>query len=181
MSDSSQAQLGDLPAANSSRSGKLRRVFVGERGLRVGWSVLLFAAIYLILDNVVTGILGHFIALDATSISLTQALLQEGRETLIVLLATWVMARIEKRPLLSYGYTDVHKAIRLVSGAAWGFLCLSVLVGVLWKTGLLVFDGLSLNGMVAWKYALGWALVFLVVGIFEESLFRGYLQYTLAR
>ena len=46
---------------------------------------------------------------------------------------------------------------------------------------LVVFDGLSLTGVSAWKYALEWALVALLVGIFEESLLRGYLQSTLAR
>lgn len=71
--------------------------------------------------------------------------------------------------------------IRLVSGAIWGFVSLSVLIGVLWKSGSLVFDGRSLSGLAAWKYAFAWALVFLLVGIFEESLLRGYLQYTLAR
>ena len=57
----------------------------------------------------------------------------------------------------------------------WGFLCLSVVMGVLWKAGLLVFYGLSLTGLMAWKYTLAWGLVFLMVGVFEESLLRGYL------
>jgi len=34
---------------------------------------------------------------------------------------------------------------------------------------------------MAWKYALAWAIVFLLVGLYEESLLRGYLQCTLAR
>jgi len=44
----------------------------------------------------------------------------------------------------------------------------------------LVDSGL-LGGLTAWKYALGRGLVFLLVGVFEESLLRGYLQYTLSR
>lgn len=44
----------------------------------------------------------------------------------------------------------------------------------------LVDSGL-LCGLTAWKYALGRGLVFLLVGVFEESLLRGYLQYTLSR
>ena len=99
----------------------------------------------------------------------------------MVATATLVMARIERRPILAYGYVGDHKLIRLVSGVLLGFFCLSVLVAVLWKAKLLVVDGVALRGLTAWKYAVGWAFVFLLVGIFEESLLRGYLQYTLAR
>jgi membrane protease YdiL (CAAX protease family) len=91
------------------------------------------------------------------------------------------MARIENRQLFSFGYTGEHTLVRLVSGVFWGLLVLSTLIAVLWKSHLLVFDGLSQTGLTAWKYALAWALVALLAGTFEESLLRGYLQYTLAR
>jgi uncharacterized protein len=42
------------------------------------------------------------------------------------------------------------------------------------------FGGLALHGGSLVKYGIGWALVFLMVGFFEELLFRGYLQFTLA-
>jgi len=165
------------PLSNS----KMRRVFMGQQGLRVGWSVLLFAAIYFGLNFAVTAALGNLISMDQSPIQLGPGFLAEGSWILVVLIATWIMARIEKRPLLSYGYTVNHKALRLVTGMLWGFLCLSVVVGVLWKAGWLVFDGMSLTGFMAWKYALAWGLGFLLVGVFEESTLRGYLQYTLAR
>jgi membrane protease YdiL (CAAX protease family) len=181
--NSSQTNSGDLTEAyRSSRSGAARRVFIGEQGIRPVWSVLLFAAIYLTLEALVLAALGHFVPLDVVGpIPFHLALLQESCEVLVVLVATLVMARVENRRLLSYGYTGEHRAIRLVSGVAWGFLCLSALIGILWKARLLVFDGQSLTGLIAWKYALAWALIFLLVGIFEESLLRGYLQYTLSR
>jgi membrane protease YdiL (CAAX protease family) len=166
----------------SSVSVALRRLFVGEQGIRAGWSVLLFAAIYWTLDTVVTAILGHFVSLDTGGpIPLSFGLLQESCQVLVVAAATLVMARVENRPLLSYGYTGDHKLIRPLTGVLLGFFCLSVLVGVLWKTGLLSWDGRLLRGSMAWKYALAWAIVFLLVGLYEESLLRGYLQCTLAR
>ncbi len=183
MSDSPQTKPNELMGPyRSPGGGALRRAFIGEQGIRVGWSLLLFFAIYQGLDTVVMAALGHFISLDVKGpIPLTLALLQESCEVLIVLVATLVMARIENRPLLSFGYTGDHKLIRLVSGAVWGFLCLSVMVLVLWKAGFLVFEGRLLSGLLAWQYALAWALLFLMVGVFEESLLRGYLQYTLSR
>jgi uncharacterized protein len=127
-------------------------------------------------------VLGHFVLLDENRpIPLSLGVLTESCLVLVVLLATWVMARIEKHPLLCYGYRGQHRLLRLTSGAGWGFLCISALIGALWKAGFLVFDGLSLHGLSVLSYGLGWGVVFLLVGVFEESAARGYLQFTLTR
>ncbi len=166
----------------SSSIDSLQRVFIGAKGIRSGWSVLLFAAIYLILNRAVTAVLGRFVSLDFSGPApLSLGLLTEACQLLVVAAATWAMARIENRPLLSYGYIDNRKVIRLATGGLLGFLCLSVLVAVLWRARLLVFDGVSLSGLSAWNYAVAWAFVFLLVGFFEESLLRGYAQHTLSR
>jgi membrane protease YdiL (CAAX protease family) len=68
---------------------------------------------------------------------------------------------------------------RVAASIRWARI--SVLVGVLWNAGLLAFDGMLLHGFTAWGYALACGLVFLFVGFSEESLLRGYLQYTLTR
>jgi membrane protease YdiL (CAAX protease family) len=163
-------------------NGTLRRVFVGEHGIRAGWSALLFVTVFGTLVMIVRAALGHFISLDTTGpIPFSLGLLQEFSQLLAVAAATFMMARIDNRPLLSYGYAGAHKLSLLVSGVIWGVLCLSVLIGLLWMAGLIVFEGWSLTGFVAWKYALAWALVFLLVGVYEESTLRGYMQYTLAR
>jgi uncharacterized protein len=165
-----------------SFNATLKHVFISERGIRSGWSALLFVVIFSILQTVVLKILGHFIFLDATRpIPFSLGLLQESCQILVVTVATWAMARIENRPLLSYGFTGDFKLIRLLTGALWGFLSLSLLIAILWKAGLIVFSGVSLGGFAALKYAFAWGLIFLMVGVFEESLFRGYLQSTLAR
>ena len=108
-------------------------------------------------------------------------LLQETSLLGGLFLATLIMARIERRSVFSYGFQDERKLTRLVSGTIVGFLVVSGLVGLLWITGALAFDGISIHGLLAWKYAALWFAAFLVVGFFEEGLLRGYLQYTLAR
>jgi membrane protease YdiL (CAAX protease family) len=166
------------PSVNAT----LKRVFIGEQGIRSGWSALIFAAVFWLLQTAVLATLGHFISLDATGpIPMSLGLLQESCQVLVAAAATLVMARIENRLLLSYGFTGDRMLMRLLTGVLWGFLCLSLLIGILWKAGLLVFERHSLSGFTAWRYGFAWGLVFLLVGVFEESLFRGYLQCTLAR
>ena len=103
MTDLSEMKAGDSTVSpRSSRNPAIRRIFIGEHGIRAGWSVLLFLAIFLALEKVVTLALTHFISFDpAKPIPLGLGLLQESAALLVVFLATWIMARIERRPILS--------------------------------------------------------------------------------
>jgi len=103
----------------SAGVSRIRHVFVGDHGIRVGWSVLLFAAIFGVRQAVVTAVLGRFVSLDISGPApLGLGLLTESCALLPVAAATWVMARLENRPFLSYGYTDDHKLMRLATGGA---------------------------------------------------------------
>jgi len=106
---------------------------------------------------------------------------QEAVQALLVLLATFILSRIEKRPIAVYGYAGKARLVRFLGGIVCGFAAISLLVGALWKLHFLAFDGSPLGGPLAWKYAAAWAVAFIFTGIFEESLLRGYLQYTLTR
>ena len=97
---------------------RIRHVFVGDHGIRAGWSVLLFAAMFAVLVTIVNAVVG-FVSLDNKGpIPLSLGLLQESCHLLPVAAVTWVMARLENRPFLSYGYTDDHKLMRLATGGA---------------------------------------------------------------
>src|SRR5581483_11685918 len=84
-------------------------------------------------------------------------------------------------PLVFYGYQGRARAVRFFSGALWGFAAISALVFTLSRMGYLMLDGRALNGEAILRYGLLWGAVFLLTGFFEESLFRGYLQFTLTR
>jgi membrane protease YdiL (CAAX protease family) len=158
-------------------------IFWGPNRLRAGWGVLLFIVLFVVfifLDGLLLNRVFHM-GSPAGGFSVRDGLLSEATQVLCVFLATAIMAIIEKRPVFFYGYQGKARAVRLLSGLAWGFIAISTLVLVLWKAGLLAFDGLTLHGPAAWEYAAGWGLVFLATGFFEESLLRGYVQYTMTR
>jgi membrane protease YdiL (CAAX protease family) len=98
-----------------------------------------------------------------------------------VIIATWIMGRIEKRSGWSYGLIDRQGAGHFAWGAFWGFISLSGLIGVLVLTGHLAFDSVALTGGMAIRFAVEWAVGFLLVGLAEEMALRGYLQQVLAR
>src|SRR5271156_379314 len=163
-----------------SKSRVLRGLFVREQGLRAGWSVLIFLAIVVVLSALGGTLVGHF-SPDKDMHAVSPQILTEATLLLALFIATWVMSRIEKRPVLSYGLTDSRMVRRFFFGLAVGLLSISALVGALWTTHLLVFDGRVLSGAAIWKYAALWAALDLLVAFFEEGLFRGYLLYTLTR
>ena len=162
----------------------LRWIFIGPHGIRAGWSMLIFAAIIVGLAFGI-GVAIHFLVhkRPAAGGPMTPAtgLIGEGIQVLVVLVATFVMSRIERKSVLAYGYQGQARAVRFISGLVWGFIALSVLVLSLWKLGYLDLDGIALGGESALRYAAEWGVMFLLVGIFEESIMRGYMQFTFTR
>lgn len=157
-------------------------VFLGPQGLRAGWSVLLFIVIFAALTIFTGSLFAHLLRISpGAPLAPAAALLTELWQFALVFIATWFMSFLEQRPLLFYGYQGQARAARLLSGIAWGFVAISALVFALDKLGYLVIEGRALGGEAALRYAVEWGAVFLLTGFFEESLFRGYLQFTLTR
>jgi uncharacterized protein len=158
-------------------------IFWGPNRLRAGWGVLAFAVLFVILV-ILDGMVLHFVFRmtgKPSEFSPRTGIISEVSQVICVFIATAIMALIERRPVLSYGYQGSARAVRFVSGLIWGSVAISTLVLLLWKTGFLTFDGFQLHGPAVWEYAAGWGLVFLGTGFFEESLLRGYVQYTMTR
>jgi len=163
-----------------SAKARLARVFVGEGGLRAGWSVLLFG---LVLATAAFGAVRLFPRLGGAPLVVTPipAMLRDATLSLLVLGVTWLMSRIERRSALSYGLAGSSAFRKLVMGALWGVVVFSALIGLLAASGHLELEALALHGSaIAW-YGLAWLLVFFLVAFAEENLFRGYVLSRLAR
>jgi membrane protease YdiL (CAAX protease family) len=174
------------------RHSAWHHILIGPSGLRPGWGLLLYILLIIGLSAGIEAVVHKFHhpvkpaaqgtnSGDVVPQSPTTVLMVEGLSFSMVAFATWIMSRVERRRLGSYGFGGNRKFPSFFAGLFWGAIFLSVLVGALWKAGLLVFDTRLLNGIAAWRYAAVWALGFLLVGLFEEYLLRGYLQFTLSR
>jgi membrane protease YdiL (CAAX protease family) len=91
------------------------------------------------------------------------------------------MARIEHRPLGMYGL-PAQSAFGKLYWQGWivGLMEVSALVGLIAAFGGYKFGALAVHGASLIRWAVAWGLFFVIVGLFEEFLFRGYTQFTLA-
>ncbi len=99
-----------------------------------------------------------------------------------VSLATWIMSRVEHRPLDDYGI-PLTKAFggRFWEGSVWGFAMLSAILLVLWVSGHFQIDSVALRGAAVYRWAFAWGETFLGVSLTEEFAFRGYWLFTMSR
>jgi membrane protease YdiL (CAAX protease family) len=177
------------PPARSRLS--METVFLGPDGLRVPWCLLLYFTLVAAFAFAGTFALPTYRipphpvtpenptgALVATPVFM---LYNDGLPFAAVALATWIMSLIEGRPLSDFGFPRQRGVPHFLAGLAWGVGLLSLLVVVLHSAGLLVFDTRLLFGRAVFQYAAIWLGGYLLVGLFEEYFFRGYLQSTLAR
>ncbi len=169
----------------SPQPSTLRKIFIGKEGLRAGWSLLIFIAIFAAIAFCVN-VVGHKLYPSAgpkpgEEISPLLGTIAESIPFFILLLVTWIMSKIERRPNSVYGFGNTRGLLYFLSGLAWGIVCLSLLILTLCKSGLLVFDRRLIFGGDILRYGAIWLLGFLLVGLLEEYLTRGYLQFTLTR
>ena len=164
-------------------------VFFGEDGLRAGWCLLLFSVIAVGLGVVLSTVVALLVRqqvlprLDTSGAVITpgEMMFGEGLPLACIAVAAWVMSRVERRSLAHYGMARMRAIPDFFLGLGWGLLALSALIGLLWTSHAIAFGGLLLSGGAIAVDAAEWAVAFLLVGLFEEFLFRGYLQFTLAR
>lgn len=157
-------------------------VFWGPNGLRAGWRLLIFLAIF---GGIFLGVgsLGRLMRqpqAPPNPFSPTVLLVSEAFVFGMVLSASWIMAKLEGRAMSCYGL-PWRRAFQgeFWKGMAVGFAAISILVGALHIAGVFHLGEASLHGAEILKYALLWACAFLGVAFFEEYAFRGYALFTL--
>lgn len=164
----------------------LRRIFTGPEGLRSGWGVLCFLLLLTGLGAATYGLVmvlplppfesGGTVVMTPFNKGVVDAVL-----LIIVAISTSIMANVERRRLADYGFQARKAVTRFFTGAGWGFAFISLLVFALLASHHLILEHHPVSGGLAFRYGVEWFISMLFVGAFEETLFRGYLQWTLAR
>jgi len=161
----------------------VRWLFMGNQGLRAGWSVASFIILMIVLVSAIGFAFVHLhIIGKKQDFTASSAFFGELVAFLALVGAASLMAFIERRrSLLAFNLTGPHSLPHFLSGLAAGFLALSALIGALAWGGWLHFGPVALSGGGIFKFAALWGCAFLLVGCVEEGVFRCYLQFTLTR
>jgi uncharacterized protein len=177
------------PGTHAPSAPRHQRFLAGLRGLSVGWRLLLFltllgtllGGLILIANGGPAGV--RRAHQQASHMTVTPLLLGSSELVtfLLLCLPTWVMGKIEDRPFGAYGL-PWRRALGkdFWMGGLAGFSALSGTLFTIFLFHGFEITGRALQGTAILSSLASWAIAFLLVGLSEEFLFRGYLQYTLA-
>ena len=163
-----------------------QKIFFGDSGLRSGWRTTLFILLSIVL-LALSGMAGSLILFHTLTPKIKEftpsmLIVLTGFNVIAAVVATLIMARIERVSFSTYGLPlgDAFRG-KFWGGVVLGFVALSVLL-----LCIKAFHGFDLGNApdsptTEARYGTLYALGFLLVGFFEELLIRSYLLYTLAR
>jgi len=162
------------------------RLFLSSQGdLRVFWRLVIYILLCAVCIKLTTAILHAFgVHGPKSEADITPWNMTWGRALpfLCFLIPAFIMSKIERRPVGDYGL-PARGAFgkHFWEGVVVGFVSLSLLLVLLRASGAFYFGSVALNLKDALFYAGAWGLGFLMVGFFEEYMFRGYVQFTLTQ
>jgi membrane protease YdiL (CAAX protease family) len=148
----------------------------------LGWRLFLFFTLTFAVARML-GWLGQSFFVDPLrgGIRLWQEFYEEAISLAGVGAAAVALANIENRSVDLYGLPRKQAfGFRFWVGAVWGFAGISALLLIMHLARVFDFGGAVLHGSRVLKFAIFWGCYFVLVGLFEEFLFRGYFQFALS-
>jgi membrane protease YdiL (CAAX protease family) len=109
-------------------------------------------------------------------------LIVEGSNFAGAFAAGLAMARLEERRFGEYG-VPLRRALGKLfwQGALFGLVEISAVIGAIAALGSYHFGAVGIHRTELLRWALFWGAFFILVGLYEEFSFRGYVQFTLAQ
>jgi membrane protease YdiL (CAAX protease family) len=165
---------------------RLRRHFLGsDRKLRLIWRAVIF---WTIAAYALPPLFTPLIIRTAALLNLRDALtapslaISESEIFVIALITTALFARFERRRVDSYGL-PIGQAFgaKTAEGALVGFVMAGSVAAGMYLLGGMQVHGFAVSGQVLIVSALGWFGANIIVGVAEESMYRGYFLQTLWR
>jgi membrane protease YdiL (CAAX protease family) len=155
----------------------------GPNGLSSGCRVILFLLVYLLFDFALYVISYFHNAKPFKNFMQPEPRMWDSATSVAAtLLATLLFAWLERRRLGDYGLPpgEAFRA-RFWIGGLTGFAEVALFIGILALTGHVTVGPQQLHGAAVVRLASLWGIVFLLVGMSEELLMRGYMLTTLTR
>jgi len=168
---------------NSNTTG-LRAVFLGPKGLRAGWRLLIFLPMLVAMGALARAIIIQFLipaGFDPEKFTPSKVAVPDAFFVCIIAVAAWVMSKIEGRKIGQYGLPLQQGLMKhLGLGLGMGFLASSATVLIIYLLHGLQIASPTVRGTTILMPAAAWGGAFLLSALAEEFLYRGYAQYTLA-
>ncbi len=156
-----------------------RTLFFDGSGLRPGWGFLFYLIAFFGLQQLAVDLAWAHNFGDS---GLWSMMLEEIGNFMAAVIPAIILSRVEKRAWSDYGLPPRHLFSReFWVGCAWGFAGISLLMIVLYGLHAFALGHVVLHGARMARFAMYWTAYFLIVGLFEEFLLRGYTQFTLTR
>lgn len=161
-------------------------VFKGSSGLRSGWRFAAFMAatliLVLLLNASIAGRIAAVLHVDENGLNAKSFLFDEVFVFIAVFAVTAAAARLERRSVLSYGLpADEAFGGKFWEGIAIGVVSAGLVAIAMHAMGGFVITGFGLRGFDWIALPVVWAIAMVLVGVAEESWFRGYPLQALAR
>lgn len=174
---SSPRQFVEIPP--ESALSPFAEIFLGPNGLHPGARWLIYLAMAYVTFSLLNFLLS---GLRPEPVPLWWTMVTEAHMMLAVILPAFLMARIEGRRFDDFGLPAKPAFGRnFWQGALWGIASLTALMLVLAAARAYSFGPLSLHGPRIFKFALYYAVFFLMAAFFEDFLLRGYSQWVLTQ
>src|SRR5579863_10063270 len=168
-----------LPVPQPAPRSAFYRTFVGPDGVRAGWKVILFFLVFAVISICLLPLHRLYPNANPKAPFTPQlALLEESMGAFAVVLATVLMARFVDRKPFGYFGMPMRRALgaNFWIGGVVGLGALALQLELMHLGGWFDFGTLQMHGAPIVGYGLLWAVAFLLVGITEEGLLRGYVQ-----
>ena len=166
-------------SARTRPASRLHSLYYGPLGLRVDWRLLIFVVIVVALMFAKAALLRK---LPHNSDPVVGYLIDKTMKFGVILLASWIMAKIEARTIADYGL-PWRKMFghRFWGGVAMAFVGLTGFLTLSHFAGVFRFGEIAQRGTEIWKWAALYGFGFIIVALEEEFHYRGYGLSTLTK
>ena len=159
----------------------LHTIFLGPNGLRAGWRFAIYLAALIGLVFAFRFVVSPLLP-QGRGAPLWVFLVGECELLAAGVIPAFVLASFEHRQFDDYGLPRRGAfGGNFWAGVMWGFLAITLLLVFMRGIGIFYFGPLAIHGTRILKFAAFWGFLFLIVGLTEEFITRGYSQFTLTQ